>query len=193
MTAPQSGSLCRAVIRCLERKPRLAAQLDMCQRRVTQARKRRRRRRTPRYAGKIIFGPAMISAIEAAKLLLQATRLTPGDGLPGTTINPTVDSAYQRAQHEAGSIYVASHRLVAGPSLQDVAEHLGAPVWLPKTLGERELASAISVLRARMLDHATGEYLFAGRIQRVPVSESTLAEAVALVTAAITHKQQKAA
>ena len=135
----------------------------------------------------------MISAIDAAKLLRDAMRLTPGDGLPGTVINPTVDSAYQRAQHAAGSIYLATHRMVAGPSLQDVANHLGEPLWIPNTLGERDLAIAQAVLRARMLDHATGEYLFAGRIQRVPVTETTLAEAVTLVTAAVTHKQQKAA
>lgn len=135
----------------------------------------------------------MIPAIDAAKLLREAMRLAPGDPLPGTMINPTVNSAYARAQHDAGYIYVACHRMVAGPSLQDVADHLGEPLWLPNTLGERDLASAQAVLRARMLDHADGEYRFAGRIQRIPVNEDTIAAAVDLITAAITHKQQKAA
>ena len=135
--------------------------------------------------------PRMISQIEAAMLLRAAMQLSPGSRLPGTVINPTVSCAFERIQHQAGSVYVATHRLVETRSLQAVADALGEPLYLPATLDERRLLSAQAVLRARMLDHPHAEYLYAGRRQEKPVDEDTVAAAAKLITDAITCLEQK--
>lgn len=133
----------------------------------------------------------MISQINAAILLRQAMQLDPGCLLPGEVINPTVSCAFERADYAAGSAYVASHRMVRTPSLQDVADHLNEPLFVPAKLDERALLHAQAVLRGRMLDHGYVHYPYAGRTQGTPINDDTVSEAVKLVTAAISLKQQK--
>jgi hypothetical protein len=135
----------------------------------------------------------MISMIEAASLLRQALRLQPGIPLSSTVINPTVSGAHERAQHQAGSIYVATHRLVDTPSMRQVAEMLNEPLFIQDTLGERALAEAQAVLRGRVLNVASCDYLFAGRRHSARVNEATVTAAVDLITDAITQQQQKVA
>jgi hypothetical protein len=135
----------------------------------------------------------MIGALDAARLLCQAMHLEPGDPLPGTCINPAVASAVARAEHQAGSVYVATHRLVDPPPLEAIAAAIGEPLFIPNTLGERALANARAVLAARVLDHGYAEYLFAGRAQGTPVNPATVNAAVRLLTDAITQTQREAA
>lgn len=132
----------------------------------------------------------MISALEAANLLRKSTPLRPGDPLPGMRQNPVVVSIYEREDWAAGSLYVACGKVVHGRTMQQVAAALNMPLWIGDTIGERDLTRARAVLCGRMLDHA---YVDTGHgMSGAPVNEQTVAEAVNLVTAALSVKREVA-
>jgi hypothetical protein len=125
---------------------------------------------------------AGMSPLEIASLLGRAYKLRAGDLTLGTQINADVSVAYEREQHAAGSIYIATHRIVVHRSMSELAAAMGIPVWVPNTLDAYEIQRAQAVLRHALLNLTYAEWLYRGRVQGTPVNEATIGAAVKLVT-----------